>query len=198
MKRSIPSWTLVVLAGVLIVALAIVLTRFFHPLVSFFDEMMIKANIRNSRFFLYAGAILIPIIAGVLMSIVIILVTKKDDREYDEALNAMQDVSRPMYQDIDRSLDSMQNSILRLRDASEIMKRHAGELGRLRRQMEDMAPRPAEAEAVAVVEPETCSATLANNMVEDLRVLHPVEALTPQELAPLPESHQMKWFFPHK
>jgi hypothetical protein len=198
MKRSIPSLALVILAGILIVGLAVIMARFFHPLMSFVSGMMMKAGKGNSQVLLYAGVALIPVIAGTLMGLVIVFVVKREDREYEEALKAAWDISGPLYEDFDRCLDSINASILRLQDTSRTMRHQTEELNNLGRRMGNKSSPPAVETEVAVAAPETCSATLANNVVEDVRILHPANALIPQELFPSPESRQKIWFFPHR
>jgi hypothetical protein len=198
MKRSVPSLALVILAGILIVALAVIMARFFQPLMSFLGGVLARAGVKNPMVLLYTGVALVPVAAGILMGLVIFFIVKREDREYDELMKAAWDVSEPLYEDFDRCLDSMNASILRLQGASRTMRRHAEELNELGRQIGKMSASPGQGTEAAVRAPETISATLANNTVGDVRVLRPTDALIPQELFPSPESHQKIWFFPHR
>jgi hypothetical protein len=171
MKRPVV-FTVFIFIGILAAALALLALRFLDPL--------------------YTAAA-IPLAAGALIILAGVFIAGRGDRKFYRLLKATGGGGEPVYDEISRCLDSIDASILKLRESSEAMKINAGELNELSRWFGGEAG-PPEREPDGTTE----TRTQGESVTIDVRLIHPADGPVPPGPFPLPESHQKIWFFPRK
>jgi hypothetical protein len=180
--------------GAVVILLALILALNLDHVVTALGSSFFLSNPGNSRMLIYIIAALVPVISGVIMGVAIIILLRQEDREYDQLWQEAQDAASPVYHELTQCFDSIDASIAKLQDASEKIKCQTEELEALSRRLVEK-PNPA---AVKVEKPAIYIVTMGNNKVSNLKVIHHAGKLVPQGPVPLPQSHQMIWFFPHK
>jgi hypothetical protein len=143
---------------------------------------------------IYIGLVLFPVLIGLIMGLVMNVLARRKDRKYENLLKSARKNQQAFSRDFSVSLESIEESIQKLRLCSEILKTQTGKLRELDRWFREKNGSP----AVKVEKPETRSLTLENNVITDLRMIHPADEPILQELSPLLQSHQRSRFFPRK
>lgn len=191
MKHRFPAFLLIFPAGILVIILALILALNLNRIVSALGSSFTGVN-PGTLFYIVVA--LVPVICGTLMGLAILLISKKENQEYDQLWEEALKGTPPFCEDLTRYFDSIDASIDKLRNASEEIKRQTEEMEELERSINQcLEPLPAREEKPAIY-----SITAGNSNVTNLRVIHPAEELIPQAPDPLPESHQKIWFFPRK
>jgi hypothetical protein len=183
MKGPAPYFLLIIPIGILAAVLVLLFVRFFDPGGSLLGFLFMGARPGFSRLPLYIGVALIPIIAGILMGAAIFILVKREERKYEQMLS---DAGEAACKEIFRCRDSLDVSIVRLRNTSKKMRRYAEELTALSAR----AGKSLETPGLKVEAAETRTVTLENNTVTDLRFIRTVDGLIPPGLFLLPQSHQ--------
>jgi uncharacterized membrane protein YgaE (UPF0421/DUF939 family) len=194
MKHHLPIFLFIIPVGVLLIVLALVFALNLDRIVSVLSSVFLGRNSGNSEILFYVVVALVPVLSGTLMALAIIILSRNEDREYERLWKEARDTAPPFYDEFSRYCDSIDASIAKLRDASEKIKHQAEKLEGLSRSM-------AEKSALTVVkveEPSIYSVTMEEAKVTNLRIIHPVDGLIPQEPVSLPQFHQKIWFFPRK
>lgn len=180
MKYSTPFILLLIPIGFVAIFLALLCLRYFDPAMSFWSSLFTGAGPETAEVVFYLYAVLLLLVCGALVGLGLIFFMKKEDRKHEQMWKA----TRPVYQDFSRTLVSINASIVKLQFISEKMKQYSLELHELSRQVEEKS---AMAELNADV-PETL--TQGNNIISDLRIIHPLDELTPQEPSVFPQFHR--------
>lgn len=193
MKHHFPFFLMIIPVGILMMVFALIFILNLEHIVSAAGSLFFGANQEHSRSLFYIAAALVPVISGIVMGVAVVMISKHEDREYEQLWQETQDGASAFYGELTRYFDSIDASIIKLRDASEKIK-HQGE------KMEELGRHMAEQNGPSAVRAENppCSVTLVDNKITNLRIIHPVDELILQAPAPLPQSHQKIWFFPHK
>jgi hypothetical protein len=194
MKRRFPVFLLIVPIGALVILLALILTLNLDRIVSALESSFLGANRKDSSTLFYIAVALVPIISGTLMGLAVIIVSKKEDEEYQQRWEESRAGNLSVYEEMAQCLDAIDASITKLRETSEELKDQAGAMEDLGRYF----AAESDAAEVRAEEPEIYSLTMGNSKITNIRVIHPADGLTPQEPALFPQSHQTVWFFPHK
>lgn len=180
MKYSTPFVLLVVPIGFVLVSLALICFRYFDPAMSFLGSLLTGTGMETAGVIFYLYAALFLLLCGALIGLGLILFMKKEDREHEQMWKA----ARPVYHDFSRTLVSINASIMKLQFISEKMKQCTTELHALSRQIEENA----EITELNADVPETL--TQGNNVVADLRIIHPLDELTPPGPSVFPQFHR--------
>jgi ABC-type lipopolysaccharide export system ATPase subunit len=174
-----------------VIILALILTLNLNRIVAVLGTSFLGVS-RSTLF--YIAVALVPVISGTLMGAAIVIISKKEDQEYERIRGEGREGASSVYDELTGYFNSIDASIAQLRDVSEKIKHQAEAMEELERFITQY-PGPAQ---VREKTPEIYSITAGDAKVTNLRVIHPVDGLIPQEPAPLPQSHQKIWFFPRK
>jgi hypothetical protein len=192
MKHPVPVFLFVVLAGILAIALAVLTVHIYG--FTHVDAMAADSKPEGSLILRYVFLVLFPVIIGIFMGLAVKALVKREERKHKPAPEPPRKDQRILFRDLSQSVASIEASIQKLRFASELLKRQAGDLKELARQLREKPGIP-----VAKTEkPETRSITLENNVIRDIQVIQPADELIPQGLSPFPQSHRSSWFFPRR
>jgi hypothetical protein len=191
MKHPVPVVLLIIPAGLLIIALVVIFARFYSSALS--GALFLETKQGGPSILVYTGLVLFPVIAGALMALAITILTKWEDRKFERLLKAGRKDQRILYRDFSRSLEIIEASIQKIRRSSEILKRQTEALQKLGGQLRENP-----LGEVTVEQSETRSVTLEDNVITDVQVIQPVDALIRQGLSPLLRPRQRLWFFPRK
>lgn len=194
MKRHFPAFLLIIPAGALVILLTLILTLNLDRIVSVLESLFLGTDRKNSPLLFYITIALVPVFSGALMGLVVIIISKKEDAEYQRLWEEACEEASPFYEELARYFDIIDASITKLRDTSEQIKNQAEAVEELGR---SITANP-DTTAVRAEETESYSVTTGESTVTNLRIVHPVDGLILQEPAPFPESHQKIWFFPRK
>jgi hypothetical protein len=192
-KHPFPVFLLIIPVGAFVILLALILTLNLDRIVSALESLFLGANRKNSPVLFYIAVALVPVISGTLMGLAVIILSKKEDEEYQRRWEESR-TGPSFYEELARYFDAIDASIVKLRATSDEIKHQAGtveDLGRYFAAESDTA-------GIRAEEPEIYSLTSGDSEITNIRIIHPVEGLTPQEPALFPQSHQTAWFFPHK
>jgi hypothetical protein len=176
---------LIIFLGLIAAALVVLLFVFLDPE---------RGGTAAGQFSPYIGIALIPVLAGALMTFVIAIFIRREDREYERMLKEAGALGDG---ELARSMDSIDESIGKIQRASDRLGLHTAELVELGRQAKDIAGMLDPQDRVPA-EPETRSVTLGDNAVTNIRILRPVDEPVPPTLSPPLQSHQKIWFFLHR
>ncbi|MDR0624221.1 MAG: hypothetical protein LBG10_07300 [Treponema sp.] len=194
MKRRFPVFILIIPIGALVMLLALILTLNLDRIVSALGSSVLGAGRGNLPLVFYIALALIPVISGTIMGLAIALLSKKEDEEYQRLREESRIGAPSVYEELFQSFDSIDASIAKLRDISEEIQHQAEAVEELGRYLTDHP----DTVDIKTKQPEIYSLTMGDCKITNLRVVHPVDGLVPQEPVLSPQSHQKIWFFPRK
>ncbi|MDR1287887.1 MAG: hypothetical protein LBK08_09795 [Treponema sp.] len=135
MKFQKPLAAAVVFSGIVIIFLVCVFTTGLHDISLALSRLF--GSLWSSNAFMYAAAALVPLLAGALMLLVIFFVSRREEKEFAERLQAARKSADEYCGECMQRLDSMNASIARIRESSEKLKRETEKLFRLNQRLKN-------------------------------------------------------------
>jgi hypothetical protein len=137
MKKKTPFSWLVIPAGIVVMALAVVLVLNLDGIVRSVGAWLFGSDTKPTMAFFYCAAFLIPAASGFLMCLVLVLVFRREDREYEEQLRSAAAMTDDLYAVFRTNMDSINDSISRLRTSTRHMGMEAERLSKLGRHIRE-------------------------------------------------------------
>jgi hypothetical protein len=206
--KQFPVFLFIIPAGLVVVILALFFSLHLETIIPVIDSWFPVADPKRPELLFYLSAVVIPMLSGVLMCLVIVLISRTEDKRFErERERARQCRTRyhaRVQSEFTEYLDSIDASIVKLRDVSAQMKDQTRRLSSFGRGMTGKQQHEEKPPAGAVRS--TISTTLEDSRVSGLQIIHPADFYrkdlslrdpSQQELFPPHESHQKIWYFPN-
>jgi hypothetical protein len=205
--KHFPVFLLIIPAGLVVVFLMLLLTLHLETIVSVVNSWFFGKDSRNSGLLFYLAAAMIPLLCGGFMCLAALIISRADDKKYEREWKAARRSDVMDQSEFMESVDSIDTSIVRLKDVSARMREQTRRLssfccGTSREEAEPCKENPSSRTAV-----DTLSVTMENSEVSGLQIIYPVqfsgkdinsrEDSSPQEPFPPHGSHQKIWYFPN-
>ncbi|MDR0601086.1 MAG: hypothetical protein LBG42_01765 [Treponema sp.] len=142
--------------------------------------------------FMYAVTALVPLLVGVFVILVMLLISRQEDREFEKWLVDASESTDKFYSECVRHLDSIEDSITQIKASSEKLKHEAEKISRLDRKLKNQDPSfpedfPQRPPAV----------TFEDYLIRGVKILYEGETIPP-ELFQSPQFHHREQGRLHK
>jgi hypothetical protein len=134
----------------------------------------------------YAAAVCIPVICGVIMAVIIVLISRKEDREYDLRIAAASQAMDRLYSDCAAQLDSVDVSIARMRESSEKLEKETKRISSFVRRASGTGPEGDERKSG--MPGKTPAIAFEDYLFSEMRIMYSGDII-PSALSRSPQSH---------
>ncbi|MDR1900162.1 MAG: hypothetical protein LBQ55_09150 [Treponema sp.] len=205
--KQFPVFLFIIPAGLIVVILALFFSLHIETIIPVIDSWFSDEDPERPELLFYLSAAAIPVLSGIFMCLVIVLISRTENKQFEREWERVRQCRARYHAGVEsefmENLDSINESIVKLREMSTRMKDQTKQLssfGRDEKRRQD-EEKPADSPGG-----ETVSTTLENFEVSGLRIIHAADFYgkdinlqepSQQELFPPHESHQKIWYFPN-
>jgi hypothetical protein len=204
--KHFPVFLLIIPAGLIVVLFMLFLSFHLETIVVMMNSWFFGTGRPGYELLFYLAAAAIPLLSGVFMCLVIIFISRVEDKRYEREREEALRRRAGGWSKIMGSVDSINASIVKLREISVRMRDQTRRLSLLG--LETAGEKPERQKDIcAETRAETLSVTMEDSEVSGVRIIYPAGFLQrypgcqedPSPQAPVPphESHRKIWYFPN-
>jgi hypothetical protein len=135
---------LIIPAGIVVIALSIILVLNLERIVKSAGLWLFGIDPKSTGALFYLAAFFIPVLSGFLMCLAVVLIFRREYREYEENLRIASESTDDLCSSFQQNLDSINDSIASLRASTRQMKTETKRLSDLERRIGGKKNKPAD------------------------------------------------------